>query len=449
MTYLRSGLLAVSIATVSALAGCGTNSMPVAKSPITGNAFQGRAFGGQQPIVGATIRLYAASSNGYGKPSTYPVGTSLLGSNLVQTGAGGSFNITGDYTCPSYGTEVYLTATGGNPGLAQGTTNANIAIMAALGPCGALNANTDIIINELTTVASVWALSPFMSGISAVGTSAGNSTGLTNAFATVNKLVNIGTGSLPGSALPPGATLPTQKMNLLADILASCINTAGGVATDTSTPCGALFSAATVNGVAPTDTITAALNLAQNPNLATSLSASVTPTAPFQPIPDPLPGDFGLVITYSGGALAAPSAIAADGAGNLWVPNAGNNSVSKLDALGTSATDSTGFLSGSSGFTTGPLKGPTAVAIDQSGYAWLTNGGNNTVARISADGSTSTVFQGGGLSGPSSVAIDAGGNAWVTNRTGAGVTLIGTSGSLSSFSNGGIVAPVAIAINPK
>jgi hypothetical protein len=449
MTHLRVTLASLVLATFGLAAiGCGT-SRNTLSTTVQGNAFQGKVFGGEQPIVGASLQLYAASTNGYGKPYLYAAGTSLFGANAPVTYAGGAFNITGDYTCPSYDTQVYLTVTGGNPGLSAGTNNPSIALMAALGPCGELGPNTQIIVNELTTVASVWALSPFMSSISGVGTTTGNVIGLTNAFATVNKLVNVSTGTVGGPSLPPGAVAPVQKMNLIADILANCVNSAGGVATDTSTVCGKLFSATTVNGIAPTDTVMAAMNLAQNPNLGTSLSAMVPPSSPFQPTPASLPSDFGLVITYSGGGLSAPSAIAADGAGNLWVPNAGNNSVSKLDALGTSATDASGFLSGATGFTTGALSGPNAVAIDQSGYVWLTNGGNSTVARISADGSASSIFQGGGLSGPSGVAIDAGGNAWVTNRSGASVTLIHASGALSSFSNGGIVAPVAIAIDPK
>jgi hypothetical protein len=446
MTQLRSILASLVLTTLGlVMTGCGTDTQ-TQSTTVQGSAFQGKAYGGQQPIVGAVIKLYAAGTNGYGSAATDiltgPLGT--YPNAYATTGAGGAFNITGDYTCPSYNTQVYLVSIGGNPGLADGTNNAGIGLMAALGPCGALSASTFVLMNELTTVASVWALSPFMSGISGVATSAGNTTGLANAFVTVNKLVNTSSGSAPGPALPAGATVPTQKLNMLADILAGCVNSAGGVATDTSTPCGALFSAATVNGTAPADTISAALNLAQNPNLGTSLSAMVLPLAPFQPTPAELPSDFGIVITYSGGALAAPSAIAADGSGDIWVPNAGNNSVSKLDALGS------GFLSGANGFTAGPLSSPVAIAIDQSGFAWVANG-NNTVTELSTDGSSGTVFSGGGMNAPSGVAIDASGNVWVTNRGGASVTEItpGTTPTYANYKGAGIAAPTSIAINPK
>jgi hypothetical protein len=455
MTNLRRVLFAVSfaagVAAVSAMmTGCGSNITPLANSAVTGNAFQGAVFGGSQPIVGATIKLYAASTNGYGQPYTaYPAGNTSLLTSAVTTVSGGGFSIGGGiFTCPTYSTPVYLVATGGNPGLTNGV-NANISLMAALGPCGALNQNTHIRINELTTVASVWALSPFMSGIAGIGTSAGNVTGLTNAFATVNKLVDTSVGNLPGPALPPGATLPTNKMNLIGDILANCVNSPGGMATDTSTPCGALFSAATVNNVAPTDTITAALNLAQNPDTSiATVSGMVPPSAPFQPALNPVPSDLGLIITYAGGALSTPKGIAADAVGNLWVPNAGNSTVSKLDALGVTMTDTSGFLSGAAGFSVGSLSAPSAVALDQSGSAWIANG-NSTVSKLSSDGSSATVYTGGGLSSPASVAIDAGGNAWVANFGNSSVTLIGSTGTLANFTGAGIASPGALAIDPK
>ena len=224
------------------LSGCGisTSSLATAtSSPIAQLQMQGNVHGGQQPVSGATIRLYATNASGYGGLSY-----TLLNS-AVATTANGNFSITGDYTCPSSSSMVYITATGGSP--SSGVSNPNLALMAALGACSTLTPATFISINELTTVASVYALAPFMTGYAAVGTSPANALGLTNAFATVNKLANITTGAIPGTALPAGSTIPSTELNTLADILASCINSSGGTAGDSSY-CGRLFSYTTPPG---------------------------------------------------------------------------------------------------------------------------------------------------------------------------------------------------------
>ena len=118
---------------------------------------------------------------------------------------------------------MYLVASGGNPGLSPGTNNTSLALMAALGSCGNLNSSTHIVIDEVTTVAAVYALAPFMATNSgapgaSLGTSVGNTQGLTNAFATAQNLVDIGSGAAPGPTLPAGATAPTAELNTLADI---------------------------------------------------------------------------------------------------------------------------------------------------------------------------------------------------------------------------------------
>jgi hypothetical protein len=92
------------------LAGCSgfTSTAPVT---VPGVALRGTVHGGQQPISNATLQLYAAGSTGYGSAYSYSSGTSLLGTHVVTTNANGGFSITGDYTCPSSTTEVYLVAT--------------------------------------------------------------------------------------------------------------------------------------------------------------------------------------------------------------------------------------------------------------------------------------------------------------------------------------------------
>jgi streptogramin lyase len=440
-----------------ALIGCGAQQSAPATTipvPVQGSSFQGRVYGGQSPITGATVQLYAASTSGYGVPYNYAAGTSLLGNNAVTTDGGGFFNIGGDYTCPSASTLVYLVAYGGNPGLGVGMNNASIAGMAALGPCGNLSASTFISLNELTTVASVWALSPFMSSIVGIGTSGptststGNPQGLINAFASVNKVVNIASGTVGGPALPSGAILPVQKIYLLADILAACINSSGN--TGPASPCGMLFTYATVNGVTPSDTITAAMNIAQHPNQNVVQLATLAGRTPPFPNTAGIPSDFSIVISYVGGGLSAPKGVATDTAGNVWLANSGNNTVTKLDAAGVTSTDPSGFLSGVNGFMAASLSTPSAVAIDASGNAWIANtGASSSVTKLTSDGSTQTVYTGGGLSTPRSLSIDAFSNIWVANYGNSTLSRVSSSGVVSNYASSGIAAPTAIAIDPK
>jgi hypothetical protein len=449
MMTQRNAIAAVLAITALTLTGCG-GMISTAPVSVAGAGFHGKLMGGQQPISGSSIQLYAAGNTGYGSAFTYAQGTtSLLGNNIVNTDAGGYFAITGDYTCPSATTPIYIVAYGGNPGLAAGSNNSSIVQIAALGPCGQLTSSLFISISEVTTIASVYALSPFMTDITHIGSTSSNTQGLLNAFATVNKLANISKGTASGPALPSTATLPVAKINTLANILAACVNTGGGVAGDGS-PCGLLFTYTTVNGVAPTTTAAAAMNIAQHPNLqTTALTQLPTTNAPFQPGLTVAPADFSIVITYNGGGIKAPSGLATDNSGNTWVANAGNNNVTQIDALGVTTADATGYLSGTTGYTAGSLNAPAAVAIDLSGNAWLANAGDSTVTRISASGMTGTVFTGGNLSSPSSLAIDANSNVWVANSGNGSLTEINSAGVLANYTSAGIAGPTAIAINPK
>jgi hypothetical protein len=428
-----------SAAALALLTGCASTSLSdpagLGTSP-SGHALHGRVRGGQQPVSGATIALYAAGNTGYGSAFPYASGSSLLGTHSVQSDSNGNFNITGDYTCPSASTPVYIVGTSGDPG---GGANPNLALMTALGPCGSLSSATVIQINEITTVASVWALAPFMSAFN-IGTTPTNSLGLDNAFATVNKLVNISGGTLPGPLLPAGATLPIPKINTLADILAACVNSTGGTHGDGSA-CGTLFAAAHVGASYPSDTITAALNIARLPNQnVVTLFNTVSGAAPFQPTLISAPTDYAIVVTHTGAGISSPSGIAVDPSGNIWTANNANNSASKLNNLGAP-------LSSAAGFTAGPLSAPSAIAIDPTGNAWLTNA-NNTVVRLDPTGATGTVFSGANFNRPSAIAVDSSGNAWVANNGSSTLTQITSGGVQTKVTGGNVTTPVGIAIQP-
>lgn len=260
---------------------------------------RGSVHGGQQPVSGATIQLYAVGTTGDGSAAT-PLLTPAATSD-----ANGNFNITGTYTCPAPASLIYIVATGGNPGLSAGTNNAALSLIAALGPCNTLSSSTFIQINEVTTVGAVYPLAPFMTSSSAIGSSTLDAQSLTDAFTLASQLVNFSTGTSPGTFVPSGYAVPASEINTIANILSTCINSIGGVAGD-GTSCGNLFSLTTpvtTPATTPaTDTIIALLHLANNPTLnTTALFNLAPPTSPFQPQLAQAPSNFSVALMPASG----------------------------------------------------------------------------------------------------------------------------------------------------
>ena len=432
------------------LAGCGANL--TSNSSLAGGSLRGTLHGGQQPISGASVQLYAAGTTGYGASAT-----ALLSSPVI-TDANGAFSITGGYTCPSSTSQLYIVATGGNPGLAPGTNNAAIALMAAVGPCSlhgggyTLDPNSFISINEVTTVASVYALAAFMgSDATHLGTSSTNATGLANSFSLVNNLVNVTTGTALAVTPAGNGTAPQATINTLGNIMAACVNSDG-----TGTACAALAAAATPSGgTAPTDTIQGILNVARNPaHNVSALYGLATATPPFQPSLAAAPNDWVLSVTYKAGGLGgianplfATQRVAIDALGNVWIPNsvsAGQSNVVELSSNGT-------VLSGSGGYTGGGLTAPTSIAIDSVGNVWVPGSGN--VVKFGNSGtvlSGANGFTGGGLNEPYAIALDGQGNAWVSDQGSKSVIKLDNHGGILSGASGfqiGTGYPTGVAID--
>jgi hypothetical protein len=277
------------------IAGCAASSSIRSGSANSGNS--GQVVGGQQPVANASIQLYSVGLFGSGTNAT------PLLSKAVTADANGNFTLAGLYSCTD-ATDIYLTATGGNP--VPGLTNPNLAMMTALGSCSSLNKNNPIVVNELTTIAAVNALAPYMSSYIAVGSSPQNSASLDTAFNLASELVNPSTGVSPGLNVPSGYTVPTDVIDTLGDVVAPCVNSAGGVAGDGS-PCGNLFKLTTLpDGPPPTNTVSALLNLANNPGMNTPGLYGLMPSSPaFQPSTAQLPSNFSIGITPT--APAAPT----------------------------------------------------------------------------------------------------------------------------------------------
>jgi streptogramin lyase len=380
---------------------------------------KGGVHGGQQPVSGAAIQLYASSITALAGAST-PLLTTTVTSDV-----NGSFTITGDYTCPSSNSLVYIVATGGNPGLPGPVTNSGIALMAAIGPCGNLTSSTFIQINELTTVAAVEALAPFMSSYTSIGAPASNSAGLAGAFSTIASLVDFTTGQ---AATPPsGVTPPSSLLNTVADILAACVNTDGS---DASTdPCGILYQSTSTTS--SSNTIAALLAIVQHPaqNVA-ALFSLATAAAPFQPSLATVPANFMAAIIIPLPALQPQGTtvnypIAVDTAQHVWIYN-GQPEVDGSFATGPiTVYDTTGSLLYTVAAGAGGLNASKQLAADPFGNVWALNT-NATLAKFGPDGTALSPSSGfafptaaGGSTGyPNlqgsigTLAIDPSGNVW-------------------------------------
>ncbi len=444
-TYLAVAFLLMAMQALNACGGASVGAVTPTPTPVptpapSGPSLSGSVHAGKTAVSGAAVQFYAAGSSGYGSQPT-----SLL-TAPIKTDADGNFSF--NYACPSSTAPVYLVSTGGSPSLSAGTNNAALAMMAALGPCGSLGSSATASINEVTTVASVFALAQFMSPGANVGTSSSNAQGLENAFAAISNLVSVRTGAAPGPSVPAGAAAPTATLNTLANTLNSCSSTAG--------PCAALFSAATPSGAAsPTNTIDAALAIALNPALNPSALYALAPaTPPFQPALTQAPNDWMLSIIFTGGGLHGPSALAIDHNGNVWVADY-YGAATELSPQGQALSPATGFPGGG-------LNECYGMTIDNNGNVWLTNeqssgsvnGGLGSLTELSSSGqilSGSGGFSGGGINFPVAAASDSAGRIWTSNYGNSTTSLLSNSGTVISgsigFGSGSLSFPVAVAID--
>ena len=277
--------------------GCGTGIAPEsAHSSPTAHALRGKVFGGQQPIVGSQVYLYAAGTSTGGSRSMLSAPGYVLSDSL------GNFNFTGDYTC-SPGDQVYVLALGGDAG---GGVNPAIGLMAALGPCSALSASTYITINEITTVGSVYALSSFITSPTAVGADPVGSNAVAAAFANVKTMVDVSTGLAP-TAILGGGIVPQTTIYSLANSVAGCVNSVG-----TSSVCSSLF---TDTGTAPNgNTAQAVINIAHSPAThAAEIYALAGKEPPFSPVLGGPPSSWAINVLFPADVLTFHNDNARDG----------------------------------------------------------------------------------------------------------------------------------------
>src|ERR1700722_19907603 len=405
----------------------------------------GTVLHGQVPLTGAHVYLFAANTIGYGNASISLLESALTGASdaagaYVTTASDGSFALTGDYTCTA-NTEVYLYALGGDAGSGNNPASGLLAVLGNCPTSGSFSATGKITVNEVSTIAAAYAMAGFTTDathVSSSGTALAQ-TGIANAFANAASLADLATGTALTATPVGNGIAPQSEIDTLADILAACVG-----ATNASS-CASLFEIATADGTTtgtlPTDTASAAINIAHHPgvNIA-ALYALAGASTTFTPALAAPPNDFtvALVFTLSDGTTGIIGAIGAhhiaiDAEGSVWLTTGSQASVLKFSNSGA-------LLSPAAGYTGGGLSFPRSIAIDALGNAWIANGVQSSgsqptgsVVEFSNTGtalSPSTGFGLGNALPGDTIAIDGSGNAWVPYGT--GVAGLSSSGAIIS-----------------
>ena len=153
-------------------------------------------------------------------------------------------------------------------------------------------------------------------------------------------------------------------------------------------------------------------------------------------------GDNGLAV---GAALASPSGVAVDAAGNVYISDTGNNLIRRVDKT----TGNITAVVGSKG-TANTLNHPTGIAIDSAGAIYIADTNdqrvvkwaNNKLTTIAGTGSKGFSGDGGpatkaALQNPYGVAVDASGSVYIVDSTNSRIRKVTPDGTIVTIAGTG------------
>jgi hypothetical protein len=379
-------------------------------APALADTINGQVTGAGAPIEGSTVTLWAA---GQGSPTQLAQGqTDDHGRFSLDAGAGSA--------------DLYLVAKGGRPGAsAAGGENPAIALISVLGTARPAS----VVINEMTTIASVWTQNQFIDGTAIKGPALS----LKIAAGNVPNFVDLSTGGWGEAILSPLNSSQTPTMAnfaTLADALAGCVARVADEA------CAKLFvAAAPPKGSVPTDTLTAAEAIARYPwYLPKRLFALIYEfypvpagktmrAVPFMPYLSFAPSAWVLPLRFDGGGYRAGGKAMFDSEGNLWVGDNFTIGWQAQDSLWQGnatkfAPDGKPLSPSPTGFAGGGMQGGTfGAAVDSHDNAWLTSYGGKSITVFDKTGKPLTppegVTFGGRLGLMQGVIVAPNGDVWV------------------------------------
>jgi streptogramin lyase len=350
---------------------------------------KGQVMGGGAPIAQSTVTLWAASSD--------------APKQLAQTKTDNEGRFEVSTAGAPADSSLYLTAGEGIPAKNKaGGNNPAIALLAVVGG----KPPASVVVNEFTTIASVWTHAQFLDGT----TIKGHALGLRIAAGNVPNFVDLETGGWGDTIQDPLNSSQTPTMAnfaTLADLLSGCVTRVKADA------CSSLFEAARPpSGGLPTDTLNTAESIAlfpwYQPDKLFALLGQfyqVSPTnhmlaVPFMPYLKWAPSAWVLPLKFTGGGYVAGGKCMFDSEGNLWVGDnftvgwQGQDSLwqghaTKFSANGKPLSPIT------TGFTGGGMEGGTfGAAVDANDNAWLTTYGGQSIAVFDKNGKPLTPPEG-------------------------------------------------------
>jgi hypothetical protein len=352
---------------------------------------KGQVLGGGAPIAKSTVTLWEASA---GAPKKLAV---------TKTNEDGRFEISGQGT--SAESSLYLVATGGEPKARGGGDNPAIALLTVVGS----RPPAHVVIDEMTTIASVVTHTQFIGGTAIKGPPLG----LRIAAGNVPNFVDLETGGYGATildALNSGQTPTMANFATLASILAACVTRLR------SDACSSLLNVATSpTGAYPKDTLAATESIVRYPAhnadkifgllnyfypLPKFEPGKVLRPTPFLPYLTFAPSAWIFPLKFTGGGYSGGGKLMFDSEGNVWTNN--------------------NFI----------------VGAQNQDASWTGN-----LSEFAPNGkplSPSPLgFKGGGLAGPGfGLTLDADGNVWVDSFTGRNITKFDKRGKPLSPSDG-------------
>ena len=319
-----------------------------------------------------------------------------------------------------------MVAKGGQATVNKGSVdNPAIALLTVLGNMPPAK----VVINEMTTVASVWTHNQFIDGTAIKGPALS----LRIAAGNVPNFVDLATGGWGAAIQGPLNSSQTPTMAnfaTLADLLAGCVTRV------TADACSKLFAAATLpTGSAPTDTLTAARSIARypwyQPDKLFALLNDFYPVppgknlraVPFMPYLSFAPSAWVLPLKFDGGGYRAGGKAMFDSEGNLWVGDNFTVGWQALDALwqgnATKFSPNGKPLSPiTTGFVGGGMQGGTfGASVDAKDNAWFSSYGGKSIVVFDKNGKPLTPPEGitfnGQLGLMQGIVVTSNGDVWV------------------------------------